>query len=73
LRLVKYIGFYINDINNITRNGSIAASNKMDYVTSAINELGYKVEIISPSWFADKSRLYSKSYKFDSSDTKSSP
>jgi hypothetical protein len=71
LRLVKYIGFYINDINNITRNGSIAASNKMDYITSAINELGYKVEIISPSWFADKSRLYSKSYKFDSSDTKS--
>lgn len=71
LQVVKYIGFYIYDIENITRNGSIAASNKMDYIANAINELGYRVEIISPSWFTDKSRLYSKSYKFDLTKNKS--
>ena len=62
MKTIKYIGFYPKDRDNFIRSGSIAASNKMDYITGAINSLGYKVKIISPSWFHDNFRNYSKQY-----------
>lgn len=51
---IKYIGFYSNHSDVGKRNGSIAATTKMDYIAQAINEAGYNVQVISPSWFVDK-------------------
>ncbi len=50
---IKYIGFYdLPDIHQ-KRVSTIAAINKMDYICNAINQAGYSVHIISPSWFKD--------------------
>ncbi|WP_053373002.1 hypothetical protein [Paenibacillus sp. FJAT-27812] len=58
---LKYIGFY-DDINNHEekRNYFLAATNKMDYIMSALIRLGYEVNIISPSWTANNKGIYSK-------------
>lgn len=63
MKTVKYVGFYTEDKNGYARNGSIAATNKMNYICDVINVLGYKVEIICPSWFTSDDRNYSKQYK----------
>lgn len=44
---MKYIGFYDNE--NINSNISIAAVNKMNYISTALNSIGEDVEIISCS------------------------
>jgi hypothetical protein len=59
MKIVKYIGFY--DVDNYVsenRVKSIAAVNKMNYISSAIVKAGYKVEIISPSWSANSNGLF---------------
>jgi hypothetical protein len=71
MKTIKYIGFYSKDINDFVRNGSIAAANKMDYICSAINRLGYKVNVVSPSWFRDDVRKYAKSYQIKVNQMKS--
>lgn len=47
---IKYIGFY-DTIQNKEENRlyALAATNKMDYICSVLNRLGYDVLIISPS------------------------
>lgn len=52
-REIKYIGFY--DLPELygQRLCSLAAINKMDYVSGAINDAGYNVHVISPSWSLD--------------------
>lgn len=62
MKTIKYIGFYPKDKDGFMRMGSLAAGNKMDYISSAINVAGYKVDIISPSWFSDNERKCSKKY-----------
>jgi hypothetical protein len=48
---IKYISFYDITENHIENRISVlAATNKIDYISSALNRLGYHVEIISPSW-----------------------
>lgn len=71
MKTIKYIGFYIKDKNNYRRNGSIAATNKMDYISNAINNAGYKVNIISPSWFSERREGYTKGYTNVESEVKS--
>jgi hypothetical protein len=51
---IKYIGFYNAANFNFQRVCSLAATNKMDYISDAITELGYKLHIVSPSWISGK-------------------
>jgi len=52
-REIKYIGLY--DIaGNGVRVSSPAAISKMDYICSSILNAGYKLHLISPSWFYDE-------------------
>jgi len=54
---IKYIGFYdLPGNKGRGRSCSLAATNKMDYVCSAIVRAGYKVHIISPSWIINGNR-----------------
>jgi len=50
---IKYIGFYDTPNSEYKRVCSVPAVNKMDYICDAINRAGYKVHIISPSWFTN--------------------
>lgn len=51
---IKYIGFYDSSKIEKKRVSNIAATNKMDYICSAINRAGFDVHLISPSWFDNK-------------------
>ncbi|WP_313167461.1 glycosyltransferase [Streptococcus parasuis] len=47
---IKYIGYYDTNNNFFENRGyALAATNKMDYICSALNKVGYNVLIISPS------------------------
>jgi len=48
---IKYIGFYDIAETKNNRVATIAATNKMDYICTAINRAGFDVHLISPSWF----------------------
>lgn len=50
---IKYIGFYDLTESKVKRVANLAAINKMDYIADAIQQAGYDVHIISPSWSAD--------------------
>jgi hypothetical protein len=52
-KTVKYVGFYDFPNSDIKRVSNLAATNKMDYICTAIVRAGYNVEIISPSWIGD--------------------
>lgn len=54
---IKYVGFYDFPNSKSNRVCNLAATNKMDYIASAINRAGYDVEIVSPSWMGDKSSV----------------
>lgn len=54
---MKYIGFYDFPETSTNRVSNLAATNKMNYIASAINKAGYKVEIISPSWIGEGSSV----------------
>ena len=47
---IKYIGFYDTFSPVAKRVGSIAATNKMDYVCETLVSAGYDVHVISPAW-----------------------
>lgn len=47
---IKYIGYYdIQENRNENRGYVFAATNKMDYIISVLNKIGYEVDIISAS------------------------
>lgn len=50
---VKYIGFYDIPNSKCNRVSNLAATNKMNYIASAISRAGHDVEIVSPSWMKD--------------------
>lgn len=50
---IKYIGFYDIPEEGMKRVSSLAAINKMNYISDAINQAGYDVRIVSPSWASD--------------------
>lgn len=57
---MKYIGFYDSDLNlNENRITHMSAKNKMDYISTSLNELDLEVDIISPSWTLNK-KFYSE-------------
>jgi hypothetical protein len=47
---IKYIGFYDLPDAKGGRVSSLALINKMDYISDAINQAGFDVHIVSPSW-----------------------
>lgn len=47
---IKYIGFYDLPDAKKSRVSTLAATNKMDYIADAVNQAGYDVHIVSPSW-----------------------
>lgn len=49
-REIKYIGFYDFPDAKKSRVSTLAAINKMDYIADAINQAGFDVHIVSPSW-----------------------
>ena len=51
---IKYVGFYQNPLGSSKRNYALPATNKMDYIISAINEAGFKVVIVTPSWMTEE-------------------
>jgi len=55
LKSIKYIGFYDVEHNDINRISSPAAVNKINYIAGVLNEIGYQVQIISPSWLKNSS------------------
>lgn len=55
MKNVKYVGFYDSPNNKSDRVCSLPATNKMDYVASAVKNAGYEVEIVSPSWMGNDS------------------
>lgn len=59
IKNIKYIGFY-DDRNYINENRtySLSGTNKMNYIASSIVKAGYNVDIVSPSWTANKSGFY---------------
>lgn len=59
--IIKYVGFYDLPDSNSNRVCNLAATNKMDYISSAIVKSGYNVEVISPSWMGtDTKKKYEK-------------
>lgn len=54
---IKYVGFYSLPDNVSDRVSVSAAMNKMDYIASALVEIGYRVRFVSPSWMGDQSRV----------------
>jgi hypothetical protein len=53
MRTIKYVGFYdpLNSPEN--RVYSVAAVSKMNYVAQSLVNIGYRVELVSPSWIND--------------------
>lgn len=66
---MKYIGFYDIDNSKELRIKAMSAKNKMDYVSKALNEIGYDVEIISPSWTLGKNFFPGKVEKIGNKNT----
>lgn len=53
IKEIKYIGFFDIPSMNTNRVSSPAAVNKMNYICDAINNAGFNVLVISPSWRDD--------------------
>lgn len=60
---IKYISYYDCALNKAEdRNYVLAATNKMDYICSAVKSVGYDVSIISASGTKGKNRVKGKVY-----------
>lgn len=53
IKEVKYIGFYDLSDSKYKRVSNLAATSKMDYISEAMVEAGFRVHFISPSWLYD--------------------
>jgi glycosyltransferase involved in cell wall biosynthesis len=66
LNKIKYVGFYNTlENNNEKRISVMSATNKMDYIISKLNQLGYDVDLISPSWTNDRRYYKGKSIEIN--------
>ena len=62
---MKYLGYYDTPDNKAEkRNFVLAATNKMDYISSALNRIGQPVEILSASMTQNSSRCKGKKVLF---------
>lgn len=63
---IKYIGFYDCQSNkNENRSYYLSATNKMDYIINTLIKIGYKVEIISPSFTKNNEHYKGKVIKIN--------
>ena len=53
MKEIKYIGFYDLPNSKCKRVSALSAINKMDYICNSINNVGFQVHLISPSWMDD--------------------
>lgn len=60
MKIIKYVAFY-SDTKDIKQNRQavLAATNKINYICSALIRNGYQVQIISPGWTNNQSGFYS--------------
>ncbi|MBC9785830.1 glycosyltransferase [Heliobacterium chlorum] len=56
-KTIKYVGFYGLTHSESQRVASVAALNKMNYISTAMNKAGYDIQIISPSWMSDSTQI----------------
>lgn len=63
MKKIRYIGFYDLLETRFQKNSCLSAINKMNYIVEAINHMGIKVEIVSPSWYVDSNAPYTKPNK----------
>ncbi|WP_066055704.1 glycosyltransferase [Robertmurraya korlensis] len=58
-KTIKYIAFYSTDIGDSQNRAAVlSATNKINYICSALRKNGYDVEIISPSWTNNNTGVY---------------
>ncbi|WP_158638678.1 glycosyltransferase [Metabacillus litoralis] len=56
---IKYIAFYSDNVHDgQNRIATLSATNKIDYICTAITRNNYEVEIVSPSWTKNSSGFY---------------
>lgn len=61
---IKYVAFYTNKyLKKENRIHILSATNKIDYICSALNRNGYDIEIISPSWTENTSGFFKGNIK----------
>lgn len=58
MKKIKYVSYYAEAGNPQNRNIVLAATNKIDYICEALNNLGYEVYIISASGTRDKDKFH---------------
>lgn len=63
MKKIKYLSYYAQKDDKQERSYVLAATNKMDYLCKALNNIGYSVEIVSASYTRNKKHSYSGSYK----------
>jgi glycosyltransferase involved in cell wall biosynthesis len=56
---IIYIGYY-DDLSEPTRHYAPSAVNKMNYIINSINDLGFKVDVVSLSMLISKNKLFVK-------------
>lgn len=65
---LKYVAFYSNSIKGSqNRQMAISATNKIDYICSAVKKNNYDIELISPSW-TNNTRGYYKGEVIETTD-----
>jgi hypothetical protein len=57
---IKYIGYYDLPDSLQKRAFALSAINKMDYVCDALQQAGYNIHLISPSWFIDPATSFKR-------------
>ena len=67
---IKYIGYFDTNENSAeNRNFTLSATNKMTYIISVLNKIGYNVEIISASETRNKRGCSGKTVKISEAET----
>lgn len=55
---ITYVAFYANSEERQNRNSALSATNKINYICSALIRNNYKINIISPSWTCNAYGFY---------------
>ncbi len=57
---IKYIGFYDSKLSSLKRYSALSAMSKMDYIMESLIAVGFKVNLIIPSWIDDNIFYYDR-------------
>ena len=59
-KTIKYVGFYDVENSRYARQSCLAAVNKMNYLIEKLNQMGYSVHLVSPSWYVVPDASFTK-------------